>query len=75
MSSLQKYGIPFDPEASADDLRGQLAGFYAQRTLTRQPITPEDQAEAAYFLLSDRASRITGQVLNVDGGLPEAFVR
>ena len=75
ISSLQKYGIAFDPEASADDLRRQLAGFYAQRTLTRQPITPEDQAEAAYFLLSDRASRITGQVLNVDGGLPEAFVR
>jgi enoyl-[acyl-carrier-protein] reductase (NADH) len=56
-------------------LRRQLAEFYAQRTLTRQPITPEDQAEAAYFLLSDRSSRITGQVLNVDGGLPEAFVR
>lgn len=75
MSSLRKYDIAFDPEASADALRDQLAAFYAQRTLTRQPITPEDQAEAAYFLLSDRASRITGQVLNVDGGLPEAFVR
>jgi rhamnulose-1-phosphate aldolase/alcohol dehydrogenase len=75
MSSLQKYGIAFDPEASADALRSQLAQFYAQRTLTRQPITPDDQAEAAYFLLSDRTSRITGQVLNVDGGLAEAFVR
>jgi rhamnulose-1-phosphate aldolase/alcohol dehydrogenase len=75
MSSLKKYGIAFDPDASADALRRQLAEFYAQRTLTRQPITPEDQAEAAYFLLSDRSSRITGQVLNVDGGLPEAFVR
>jgi rhamnulose-1-phosphate aldolase/alcohol dehydrogenase len=75
MSSLKKYGIAFDPEASADTLRKQLAEFYAQRTLTRQPITPEDQAEAAYFLLSDRTGRITGQVLNVDGGLPEAFVR
>ena len=60
MSSLTKYGIAFDPEASADALRGQLAGFYAQRTLTKQPITPEDQAEAAYFLLSDRTGRITG---------------
>ena len=75
MSSLQKYGIAFDPDASADALRGLLAEFYAQRTLTRQPITPEDQAEAACFLLSDRTSRITGQILNVDGGLPEAFVR
>ncbi|BCS32316.1 short chain dehydrogenase [Luteitalea sp. TBR-22] len=75
MSSLKKYGIAFDPEASADDLRTQLAQFYAQRTLTRQPITPEDQAEAAYFLLSDLTGRVTGQVINVDGGLPEAFVR
>ena len=69
MSSLTKYGIPFDASASADELRALLAKFYAQRTLTKQPITPEDQAEAAYFLLSDRTGRITGQVLNVDGGL------
>lgn len=75
MSSLKKYGMAFDPDAPAEDLRAQLAQFYAQRTLTRQPITPEDQAEAAYFLLSDLSGRITGQVLNVDGGLPEAFVR
>ena len=67
MSSLKKYNIPFDPEASADALRRQLAEFYAQRTLTRQPITPEDQAEAAYFLLSDRTGRITGQVLQPKG--------
>ena len=75
MSSLTKYGIAFDPEASADELRALLAQFYATRTLTRQPITPKDQAEAAYFLLSDLTGRVTGQVLNVDGGLPEAFVR
>ena len=75
MASLTKYGIAFDPEASGDALRALLAGFYAQRTLTKQPITPEDQAEAAYFLISDRTGRITGQVLHVDGGLAEAFVR
>ena len=30
---------------------------------------PEDVAEAVVFLVSDRASYITGQVLNVDGGM------
>ena len=30
---------------------------------------PEDVAEVAAFLVSDRASYITGQVINVDGGI------
>jgi 3-oxoacyl-[acyl-carrier protein] reductase len=31
--------------------------------------TPEDIAEAVYFLVSDASSYITGQVINVNGGL------
>ena len=42
---------------------------------TKAAITPEDQAETAYFLLSDRSAKITGQTIQVDGGLQEAFVR
>jgi rhamnose utilization protein RhaD (predicted bifunctional aldolase and dehydrogenase) len=54
--------------------REKLARFYAQRTLMKSPITVEAQAEAAYLLASDRLPDTTGQILNVDGGLPEAFL-
>ncbi len=75
ISSLAKYGIAFVESDDTETLRGKLAGFYAGRTLTKSAITPEDQAEAALFLLSERSAKITGQILQVDGGLPEAFVR
>jgi rhamnulose-1-phosphate aldolase/alcohol dehydrogenase len=75
ISSLAKYEIPFDQSESDEGLRDKLALFYAQRTLTKQPITPADQAEAIFFLASNRSSKTTGQVINVDGGLHEAFLR
>lgn len=75
ISSLTKYDIAFDETESDDSLRDKLAGFYAQRTLTKSPITPDDQAEAIYFLASNRSSKTTGQIINVDGGLHEAFLR
>jgi rhamnulose-1-phosphate aldolase/alcohol dehydrogenase len=75
IASLAKYGIPFSDAEDSETLRSRLAAFYAQRTLTKSAITPEDQAEAAYFLISERSSRITGQILVVDGGLQEAFLR
>ena len=65
----------FSDSESDEALRNKLAEFYAQRTLTRQPITPADQAEAIFFLASDRSSKTTGQIINVDGGLHEAFLR
>jgi rhamnulose-1-phosphate aldolase/alcohol dehydrogenase len=75
ISSLTKYEIEFEEEESDEALRDKLANFYAQRTLTGRPITPADQAEAIYFLASEKSSKTTGQIINVDGGLHEAFLR
>jgi hypothetical protein len=43
--------------------------------LTKEPITPVDQAEAFFLLLTARLSKTTGQIITVDGGLHEAFLR
>ena len=75
ISSLTKYNIPFDESESTEALRDKLAVFYAQRTLTKSPITLADQAEMAYLLSSNKFSKTTGQIISVDGGLHEAFLR
>jgi rhamnulose-1-phosphate aldolase/alcohol dehydrogenase len=75
MASLAKYNIAYSEDETTEDLRLKLAKFYASRTLTNEPITPEDQAEAIYFMASDKSSKTTGTVFNVDGGLHEAFLR
>jgi NAD(P)-dependent dehydrogenase (short-subunit alcohol dehydrogenase family) len=75
ISSLSKYDIVYSDDEDTETLRSKLANFYAQRTLTKQPITPEDQAEVAYLLSTDAFSKTTGQIFSVDGGLHEAFLR
>ena len=75
IGSLAKYNIPFTEEEHTDSLVSKLAQFYADRTLTKSPITPADQAEAYFLLVSKRLSKTTGQVITVDGGLHEAFLR
>ncbi len=75
ISSLTKYQIEFDESEDTEVLRSKLANFYAQRTLTKQAITPDDQAEVAYLLTSSAFSKTTGQIFSVDGGLHEAFLR
>jgi NAD(P)-dependent dehydrogenase (short-subunit alcohol dehydrogenase family) len=75
IGSLAKYGIEYSEEEATESLVNKLAQFYAERTLTKAPITPADQAEAYFLLVSNRLSKTTGQILTVDGGLHEAFLR
>ena len=75
MASLKKYNIRFDSSATDDELRNLLAEFYAQRTLTHQPIDPVDCARAVLFLAGPEARCTTGHIVPVDGGLTEAFLR
>jgi rhamnulose-1-phosphate aldolase/alcohol dehydrogenase len=75
IGSLAKYNIPYTDDEATDSLVKKLAQFYADRTLTKSPITPADQAEAYFLLVSNRLSKTTGQVITVDGGLHEAFLR
>ncbi len=73
--SLEKYKIAFSESETTDDLRSKLANFYAQRTLTRKPILPQDCANAIVWLSGDQSAKTTGHVIPVDGGLPDAFSR
>ncbi len=75
IGSLAKYNIPYTDDEATESLVRKLAQFYADRTLTKSPITPADQAEAYFLLVSNRLSKTTGQVVTVDGGLHEAFLR
>ena len=75
IASLAKYEIDFGEGESTEELREKLAQFYADRSLTKSAITPEHIAEAAYLLAGERLGRTTGQILSVDGGLQEAFLR
>ena len=75
IQSLQKYKITFGESESTEDLRTKLANFYAQRTLTKRPILPQDCANAIVWLSSDESSKTTGHIVPVDGGLWEAYLR
>lgn len=75
IQSLQKYKIYFSESESIEALRDKLADFYAQRTLTKCPITPDLCAAAIVWLAGDQSARTTGHVIPVDGGLTEAFLR
>jgi rhamnulose-1-phosphate aldolase/alcohol dehydrogenase len=59
------YGITVD----------ELPAYYAKRTLLNESILPEDIANACYVFVSGLLNKSTGNSLNVDGGVPAAFLR
>jgi rhamnose utilization protein RhaD (predicted bifunctional aldolase and dehydrogenase)/NAD(P)-dependent dehydrogenase (short-subunit alcohol dehydrogenase family) len=75
IQSLEKYKINFSEKENTEELRSKLAHFYAQRTLTKRPILPQDCANAIVWLLSGQSAKTTGHIIPVDGGLPDAFLR
>jgi rhamnose utilization protein RhaD (predicted bifunctional aldolase and dehydrogenase)/NAD(P)-dependent dehydrogenase (short-subunit alcohol dehydrogenase family) len=75
IQSLQKYKIDFSESESAEGLQDKLADFYAQRTLTKRPILPQDCAAAIVWLAGEQSGKTTGHVIPVDGGLSEAYLR
>jgi NAD(P)-dependent dehydrogenase (short-subunit alcohol dehydrogenase family) len=75
IASLAKYKLPYDESESTETLRERLSKFYAERTLTRLPITPDDQVKAIVTLLDGTFRNTTGQIVTVDGGQAGAFLR
>ena len=53
----------------------QVEEFYRQRSLLKRNVLPEDVAEAVAFFASERSSKSTGNIVNVDAGNVTAFPR
>ena len=54
----------------------ELEEHYRQRNTLKVNILPEDIAQAVLHFASDaRSGKSTGNVLNVDGGVPAAYSR
>ncbi|MFK7924029.1 MAG: bifunctional aldolase/short-chain dehydrogenase [Bacteroidia bacterium] len=52
----------------------ELPAFYAKRNLMHEIIRPDDIADAVFALVGI-LSKSTGNIINVDGGIANAFVR
>jgi NAD(P)-dependent dehydrogenase (short-subunit alcohol dehydrogenase family) len=52
-----------------------LQAFYRDRTRLGVNVYPEDVAEAIAFFAGPRSAKSTGNIINVDGGVPAAYPR
>lgn len=59
------YGVP----------EAELGKYYANRTLLKREVLPENVANAVFVLCSDELSHTTGLHIPVDGGVAAAFLR
>ena len=59
------YGVP----------ESELGKYYANRTLLKREVLPENVANAVFVLCSDDLSHTTGLHIPVDGGVAAAFLR
>ena len=59
------YGVPVE----------DLPKFYADRTLLKEILYPADVANCVFVFVSGLLNKSTGNMLNVDGGLPASFPR
>ncbi len=59
----------FIKTAMTDKLAAEVVSSYAEAIPLKRMGTPEDIADLCLFLASEMSSYITGQVINVDGGL------
>ena len=53
----------------------ELPAFYAGRTLLNEIILPEDIANACFAYVGGLLNKSTGNTINVDGGVANAFLR
>lgn len=53
----------------------ELPAYYAKRTLMNEIILPDDIANACFVFVSGLLNKSTGNILNVDGGVAQGFVR
>jgi NAD(P)-dependent dehydrogenase (short-subunit alcohol dehydrogenase family) len=64
-----------DRAATYGVTREKLGDYYAQRTLLKREVVPDDIAAACFVLVAGDLAKTTGHVIPVDGGVPAAFLR